>query len=62
MFMSFATMLVARLEQVAGFINSVFMVAPRLKEFFDILDTTPVRARRARTPIDPGRLTGRRPV
>ena len=58
MFMSFATMLVARLEQVAGFINSVFMVAPRLQEFFDVLDTVP-EVRDAPNAIDPGRLTGR---
>lgn len=58
MFMSFATMLVARLEQVAGFINSVFMVAPRLQEFFDVLDTVP-EVRDAPQAIDPGRLTGR---
>jgi len=58
MFMSFATMLVGKLEQVAGFINSVFMVAPRLQEFFDVLDTTP-SVRDAPNAIDPGRLTGR---
>ncbi|MGE3986705.1 glucan ABC transporter ATP-binding protein/ permease [Pseudorhodoplanes sp.] len=58
MFMSFATMLVGRLEQVAGFINSVFMVAPRLQEFFDVLDTVPA-VHDAPHAIDPGRLTGR---
>jgi ATP-binding cassette subfamily B protein len=57
MFMSFATMLVQRLEQVSGFINSVFMVAPRLQEFFDVLDTTPA-VRDAPNAIDPGRLVG----
>ncbi len=58
MFMSFATMLVGKLEQVAGFINSVFMVAPRLEEFFDVLDTVPA-VRDDPHAIDPGRLTGR---
>ncbi len=58
MFMSFATMLVGKLEQVAGFINSVFMVAPRLQEFFDVLDTVPA-VHDAPHAIDPGRLTGR---
>jgi glucan exporter ATP-binding protein len=58
MFMSFATMLVGRLEQVAGFINSVFMVAPRLQEFFDVLDTVPAVSD-APHAIDPGRLSGR---
>jgi ATP-binding cassette subfamily B protein len=57
MFMSFATMLVSRLEQVAGFVNSVFMVAPRLQEFFDVLDTTPA-VRDAPHASDPGRLAG----
>ncbi len=57
MFMSFATMLVTKLEQVAGFVNSVFMVAPRLQEFFDVLDTTPA-VRDAPHAIDPGRLKG----
>lgn len=58
MFMAFATMLVGRLEQVAGFINSVFMVAPRLQEFFDVLDTVPA-VRDVPHAIDPGRLIGR---
>jgi ATP-binding cassette subfamily B protein len=57
MFMSFATMLVGKLEQVAGFINSVFMVAPRLQEFFDVLDTVPA-VHDAPHAVDPGRLTG----
>jgi ATP-binding cassette, subfamily B, beta-glucan exporter len=57
MFMSFATMLVQKLEQVSGFINSVFMVAPRLQEFFDVLDTTPA-VRDSPNAIDPGRLKG----
>ena len=57
MFMSFATMLVGKLEQVAGFINSVFMVAPRLQEFFDVLDTVPA-VRDDPHAVDPGRLTG----
>src|SRR5690606_15621923 len=39
MFMSFAGMLIQRPEQAAGFINRVFMDAPRLREFFDVLDT-----------------------
>jgi ATP-binding cassette subfamily B protein len=58
MFMSFATLLVGKLEQVAGFINSVFMVAPRLQEFFDVLDTVPA-VHDAPHAVDPGRLTGR---
>jgi glucan exporter ATP-binding protein len=57
MFMSFATMLIGKLDQVAGFVNSVFMVAPRLQEFFDVLDTMPA-VRDAPDAIDPGRLVG----
>lgn len=40
-FMGFATMLVGRLEQVVGFVNFIFMQAPKMREFFEILDTTP---------------------
>lgn len=40
-FMSLATMLVGRLEQVVAFINGLFMQAPKLAEFFEILDTAP---------------------
>jgi len=41
MFMSMATMLVGRLEQAVSFINQLFMQAPKLQEFFEILDTAP---------------------
>ena len=41
MFVSFATMLIAKLEQVVSFINNVFMEAPRLQQFFDVLDAVP---------------------
>jgi ATP-binding cassette subfamily B protein len=40
MFMSFAGMLISRLEQAARFVNSVFMNVPKLEEFFSVLDTT----------------------
>ena len=40
MFMSFAGMLIQRLEQAAGFTSRIFMDAPRLQEFFGVLDTT----------------------
>jgi len=42
MFMSMATMLIGRLEQAVSFINQLFMQAPKLREFFEILDTAPV--------------------
>ncbi|MCW2285980.1 ATP-binding cassette subfamily B protein [Rhodoblastus acidophilus] len=56
-FMNFATMLIARLEGVVGFINSLFMQAPKIREFFDIMDTSPAIADKPGA-IDPGRLRG----
>ena len=41
MFVTFATMLIQKLEQVVSFINNVFMEAPRLQQFFDVLDAVP---------------------
>ena len=57
MFVSFATMLIQKLEQVVGFINNVFMEAPRLAEFFNVLDAVPA-VRDRLDAIDPGRLQG----
>jgi glucan exporter ATP-binding protein len=57
MFVSFATMLIQRLEQVVSFINSVFMETPRLREFFDVLDAVPA-VRDRPDAIDAGRLSG----
>jgi ATP-binding cassette subfamily B protein len=57
MFVSFATMLIQKLEQVVGFINNIFMEAPRLQEFFDVLDAVPA-VRDRPDAIDPGRLKG----
>ena len=56
-FMNFAGLLVIRLEQVVGFSNRVLMDAPRLKEFFDVLDTVPAVRDRADA-VDPGRVRG----
>jgi ATP-binding cassette, subfamily B, beta-glucan exporter len=56
-FMNFAGLLVIRLEQVVGFSNKVLMDAPRLREFFDVLDTIPAVRDRADA-IDPGRMRG----
>ncbi len=56
-FMSFATLLIGRLEQVVGFTNRIFMDAPRLKEFFEVLDTIPA-VRDRPDAIDPGRMRG----
>ena len=41
MFMSMATMLIGRLEQAVSFVNQLFMQAPKMAEFFEILDTAP---------------------
>src|SRR5215218_7168577 len=40
-FMSIATMLIGRLEQAVNFVNQLFMQAPKMQEFFEIIDTTP---------------------
>jgi ATP-binding cassette subfamily B protein len=57
MFMSFAGTLIGQLEKVVRFINTVFMDAPRLREFFKVLDTeSDVRDRP--DAIDPGRVRG----
>src|SRR5436309_687174 len=57
MFMSFATLLISRLEQAVQFANSMVMEAPRLAEFFDVLDTEPAVRDRADA-VDPGRVHG----
>jgi glucan exporter ATP-binding protein len=57
MFMSFATMLIGRLEQAVHFANRMVLDAPRLTEFFEVLDTeSAVRDRP--DAIDPGRMRG----
>jgi ATP-binding cassette subfamily B protein len=38
-FMGFATHLIGRMDQVVGFLNSLFMDVHGLKEFFEVLDT-----------------------
>jgi ATP-binding cassette, subfamily B, beta-glucan exporter len=57
MFVSFATLLIQKLEQVVAFINNVFMEAPRLQEFFTVLDAVPA-VRDRPDAIDTGRLSG----
>ncbi len=56
MFMNIAALLIIQLERFVRFVSKVFMEAPRLREFFDILDTDPVRDRR--DAVDPGRVRG----
>src|SRR5262245_964646 len=57
MFMSFATMLIGKLEQVVHFANHMVMEGPRLQEFFEVLDTIPA-VRDRPDAVDPGRLRG----
>jgi glucan exporter ATP-binding protein len=57
-FMNFAAMLIARLEQVVSFVNNLFMQSPKLKDFFNVLDTVPQVADNPFA-VDPGRLKGK---
>jgi ATP-binding cassette subfamily B protein len=57
-FIAFAGLVIGKLEQVVSFINKLAMDAPKLREFFEILDTNPL-IRDSATAIDPGRLTGK---
>jgi ATP-binding cassette, subfamily B, beta-glucan exporter len=56
-FMAIAALLISRLEQVVGFANRLFMDAPKLAEFFEVLDTVPA-VRDRPDAIDPGRVRG----
>ncbi len=57
MFMGYATLLIGKLEQGVGFANTMVTDAPRLREFFDVLDTVPNVGDRPNA-VDPGRLRG----
>lgn len=41
-FMNLALLLIGYLEQLSGFVNQLFLEAPKIKEFYEILDTLPV--------------------
>ncbi len=56
-FINFATMLVARLEQLVGFTNVLLMQVPKLADFFAVLDLPSALADKPGA-IDPGRLKG----
>src|SRR5215212_2736122 len=56
-FMSFASLLIGKLEQAVGFANRILLEAPRLREFFDVLDTVPA-VRDRPDAVDPGRVAG----
>jgi glucan exporter ATP-binding protein len=55
-FVNIATLFVGKLEQVVGFTNRLVLDAPRLAQFFEVLDTVPVRDRPGA--IDIGRVRG----
>ncbi|HEU5272398.1 MAG TPA: glucan ABC transporter ATP-binding protein/ permease [Xanthobacteraceae bacterium] len=57
MFMNFSALLIAQLERFVHFVNKLFMDAPRLREFFGVLDTEPA-VRDRPDAIDPGGLRG----
>jgi ABC-type multidrug transport system fused ATPase/permease subunit len=56
-FMSIAALLISRLEQAVGFSNRLFLDAPKLADFFGVLDTVPALRERPGA-IDPGRVRG----
>ena len=53
-----AAMLIQKLEQVVSFTNNLFMEAPRLQEFFNVMDAIPAVPDRPDA-IDTGRLASR---
>ena len=57
-FMSLATTLIGRLEQNVAFVNMTVTQAPKLAQFFDVLDTHSNVAERSGA-VAVGRLTGR---
>ncbi len=56
-FMNFAALLIGRLEATVTFANWLFMLAPKLREFFDVVDSQP-GVRDLPSARDAGRLTG----
>jgi len=56
-FVAFASIIIGRLEQVIAFANKLATEAPRLREFFDVLDTAP-EIKDCEGAIDPGRSAG----
>ena len=57
-FIAFAGLIIGKLEQVVSFVNKLAMDAPKLREFFDVLDTHP-QIRDTADAVDPGRLIGK---
>lgn len=57
-FMAFSGMVIGRLEQAVSFVNRMAMDAAKLREFFDVFDTSPAIHDRPGA-VEPGRLVGR---
>ncbi len=55
-FVNIATLFVGKLELVVGFSNRMVLEIPRLKQFFDVLDSVPIKDKRGA--IDLGRARG----
>lgn len=55
-FVSIATLFVGKLELVVGFSNRLVLDAPRLVQFFEVLDSVPIKDKRGA--IDLGRARG----
>ena len=56
-FMGLATQLIGKLEAAVGFINALLMQAPKMAEFFEILDTYPAVHDKPNA-VDAGKLSG----
>jgi glucan exporter ATP-binding protein len=56
-FWGFATMLIQRLQDAVSFTNRIFTEAPRLQEFFEVMDAIP-SMRDKPNAVDPGRVKG----
>jgi ATP-binding cassette subfamily B protein len=56
-FMAFSTMLIQRLQDAVSFTNRIFTEAPRLQEFFEVMDTIPGMHDKPNA-VDPGRVRG----
>jgi ATP-binding cassette subfamily B protein len=56
-FMSLSALLIARLEQAVSFANRLFIDAPKLADFFGVLDNVPA-VRDRPDAVDPGRVRG----
>src|SRR5712692_462667 len=56
-FMGYAGLMIGKLEHAVHFANTMVMEAPKVQEFFEVLDTVPA-VRDRPDAIDPGRLRG----